>query len=91
MPSNHWSASITCFTWVSGRICFARFTNIGPNGNNITVVAILKKGFKVAEIPVVMRERQGGSSSITLKKSVYYMVKVTLAILFENFRGDKHR
>ena len=56
-----------------------------------TVVAILKKGFKVAEIPVVMRERQGGSSSITLKKSVYYMVKVTLAILFENFRGDKHR
>ena len=54
-------------------------------------MAILKKGFKVAEIQVVMRERQGGSSSITLKKSVYYMVKVTLAILFENFRGDKHR
>ena len=52
---------------------------------------LIKKGFKVAEIPVVMRERQGGSSSITLKKSVYYMVKVTLAILFENFRGDKHR
>ena len=69
----------------------AILTNIGPNGNRITVVAILKKGFKVAEIPVVMRERQGGSSSITLKKSVYYMVKVTLAILFENFRGDKHR
>ena len=57
----------------------------------ILTVGVVTKPFKVAEIPVVMRERQGGSSSITLKKSVYYMVKVTLAILFENFRGDKHR
>jgi glycosyltransferase involved in cell wall biosynthesis len=36
----------------------------------------------IREIPVVMRERQGGVSSIRSYKSVYYMIKVTLAMLF---------
>ena len=35
---------------------------------------------KVVELPVLMRERQGGVSSIRMGKSVYYMIKVTLAI-----------
>ena len=42
---------------------------------------ILKKGMKVQEIPVIMRERQGGKSSINMKRSVYYMIKVSIAIL----------
>ena len=41
---------------------------------------------KVEEIPVVMKERTGGVSSISMKKSVYYMIKVTLAILIERIR-----
>ena len=49
-------------------------------------MAILRKGLKVAEVPVIMREREGGVSSISMKKSVYYMVKVTLAILIERIR-----
>ncbi len=55
-----------------------------------SVVAVLNQGYVVEEIPVVMRERQGGVSSITMKKSIYYMVKVTLAILMEWLRGGKH-
>ena len=51
-----------------------------------SVVAILRKGLKVEEVPVIMREREGGVSSISMKKSVYYMVKVTLAILIERIR-----
>ena len=54
-----------------------------------SVVAILKQGKKVIEIPVIMRERQGGTSSIKLKKSIYYMIKVTLAILVESIRKYK--
>ena len=46
-----------------------------------SVVDILCKGKIVVEIPVLMRERQGGVSSIRMGKSVYYMIKVTLAIL----------
>lgn len=51
-----------------------------------SVVAILRRKMKVEEIPVVMYEREGGVSSISMKKSVYYMVKVTLAILIESIR-----
>ena len=46
-----------------------------------TVVAVIRKNMKVKEIPVVMKERQGGVSSISPKKSVYYMIKVSLAII----------
>lgn len=51
-----------------------------------SVVAILNKGKHVIEYPVVMRERTGGVSSISPGKSIYYMVKVTLAILIEMLR-----
>ena len=54
-----------------------------------SVVSALRKGCAVQEIPVVMRARQGGESSITMKKSVYYMIKVTIAILMEVMRGGK--
>lgn len=54
-----------------------------------SVVAIICRGYQVKEIPVIMRERMGGVSSISMKKSVYYMVKVSLAIFFEKIRGGK--
>ena len=44
------------------------------------VAAIMHKG-KVMEVPVSMKERQTGTSSIHAWKSVYYMIKVSLAIL----------
>ena len=51
-----------------------------------SVVAVLRSGKRVEEIPVIMRERNGGVSSISLKKSIYYMIKVSLAILIEKMR-----
>ncbi len=54
-----------------------------------TAVTAINNGMKIEEIPVIMKERQGGVSSITLKKSVYYMVKVTLAIIIERLRGRR--
>lgn len=56
-----------------------------------TVVTALRRGYVVHEIPVIMRERQGGESSITARKSVYYMIKVTLAIFMETMRGGKKK
>lgn len=44
------------------------------------VTAIMHRG-RVMEVPVQMRAREGGTSSITFRKSIYYMIKVTLAIL----------
>lgn len=51
-----------------------------------SVVSVLRSGKCVVEIPVIMRARDGGVSSISMKKSVYYMIKVTLAILIERIR-----
>lgn len=44
------------------------------------VSAIMHRG-RICEVPVQMRAREGGVSSITFRRSVYYMIKVTLAIL----------
>jgi glycosyltransferase involved in cell wall biosynthesis len=45
-----------------------------------SVVTLCRHGFRVQEVSVLMRERHAGRSSITLPRSVYYIVKVLLAI-----------
>lgn len=45
-----------------------------------SIATSLKAGLTVSEVPVKMRERQGGVSSIGGISSIYYMVKVSLAI-----------
>ena len=46
-----------------------------------SVTAILSAGRKVGEIPVMMNERKEGVSSISFLNAVYYMVKVSIAVL----------
>lgn len=50
-----------------------------------------RNGLKVGEIPVQMFERTAGSSSIKQLRSVYYMLKVTLAILVDSLRRTERR
>jgi glycosyltransferase involved in cell wall biosynthesis len=49
-------------------------------------VMCVKHKLRLAEVPVTMRERSGGRSSITAFRSVYYMTKVLLAIFVGLFR-----
>jgi glycosyltransferase involved in cell wall biosynthesis len=42
---------------------------------------VLRHRLRLAEVPVRMRDREHGASSITFLRSVYYMLKVTLALL----------
>lgn len=51
-----------------------------------TTVLVFRHRMRMVEVPVVMRERAAGQSSITLFRSVYYVVKVTLALLVGLFR-----
>ncbi|HGM9068960.1 TPA: glycosyltransferase family 2 protein, partial [Streptococcus pyogenes] len=73
------------------RSLIERFANHYPDDypEPETVVDVLVSHFKVKETPVVMNERQGGVSSISLTKSVYYMIKVTLAILVVRLKGNR--
>lgn len=47
-----------------------------------SIAEALNHGLSIAEVPVNMNERQGGVSSIKAFSSIYYMIKVSLAILF---------
>ncbi|MGE5788087.1 MAG: glycosyltransferase family 2 protein, partial [Myxococcales bacterium] len=44
-------------------------------------------GLRITELPVVMRERQGGASSIQSLQAPYYMLKVTLAVVLAFVRS----
>jgi glycosyltransferase involved in cell wall biosynthesis len=50
-----------------------------------TLIA-LRSGLRLAQVQVEMRERQAGSSSITFVRSLYYIVKVMLALLVASLR-----
>ena len=56
-----------------------------PEPESVTI--LLKKGFAVEEIPVMMKERDGGKSSISFLKSIRYMVQVTLAVIAAAFHN----
>jgi len=44
-----------------------------------TIVELIRNGFRVIEVPVRMRERRAGESSISTFSAVYYMIKVLLS------------
>ena len=48
-----------------------------------SLVLLHRSGCRIAEVPIRMQERTGGRSSITPVRSVYYMVKVLLAVCID--------
>ena len=64
---------------------FALNVNYGPEPD--TVSYLLNNGVKVAEVQVLMQERQAGESYLTLSRSIKYMVHMFVSILIiQNFR-----
>jgi hypothetical protein len=51
-----------------------------------SIITAARNGLTIVEAPVLMRERQSGHSSINRRKSAYYMLKVTLAMLVDAMR-----
>ena len=51
----------------------------------------MKLGLPVMEAPVKMNERQGGRSSIGGFSSVYYMIKVSLALIIDRLSIRKSK
>ena len=46
-----------------------------------STVSLIRKGYKIKEIPVEMNKREHGTSSIKPLKSIYYMFSVSIAII----------
>ena len=49
-------------------------------------VVAYRRSLRVVEVPVAMRDREAGRSSITVLRSLYYMIKVILALFISLFR-----
>lgn len=54
-----------------------------PEPESITY--LLKQGFRIKEVPVVMNERVEGNSSIHSWKNLYYMINVCISIFLVSF------
>lgn len=64
---------------------FAYHLNYGPEPD--TVSFLIKQGARVAEVPVVIDERQGGESYLKPMVAVKYMLRMLTSILvIQNFR-----
>jgi glycosyltransferase involved in cell wall biosynthesis len=50
------------------------------------LVPLARRGFRVREVPVTMRARAGGRSSLTPGRSLYYMLKVAFAAVIDSLR-----
>lgn len=75
------------------RSCILHFANDYPQDypEPKAIIDAVLHGIRITEVPVVMRERLGGESSITLWRSVYYMIKVSLDILLSRISEGGNR
>lgn len=53
------------------------------------IIAGVLHGGRIEEVPVIMHAREAGTSSIQSWKSVYYMLKVSIAIIIYRFTFKK--
>lgn len=55
-----------------------------------SIVSLLRRGYIVKEVPVEMKERTAGVSSIGMWKAMYYMINVCLSIIITSIKkvGD---
>ncbi|MDO4443477.1 MAG: glycosyltransferase family 2 protein [Slackia sp.] len=59
---------------------FSTKSDFGPEPDSIAYLA--RKGAKIREVQVSMRERQAGESYLTFTRSIEYMMRTCISILF---------
>jgi glycosyltransferase involved in cell wall biosynthesis len=64
---------------VAAAVLYASYASDYPEVDSL--VHLARRGLRVAEEPVIMRERGAGRSSIDSASAVYFMIKVTVALV----------
>jgi len=83
-PINDPTAGFRCYGPNAIRLFSLAYPDDYPEVESIITAS--RNGLTVVEVPVLMRARQSGHSSINRRKSAYYMLKVTLALLVDSMR-----
>ncbi len=77
--------------WAANRraaeVLLAEYSSDYPEVDSL--VHLSRRGCSVMEVPVAMRRRVGGSSSIKGMRTLYYMIKVTIALLAGRLRPGR--
>jgi glycosyltransferase involved in cell wall biosynthesis len=55
------------------------------------LVVLQRRAFRFVEVPVKMRPRRAGTSTITPVKSIYYILHVLLGVLVNILKFERHR
>lgn len=71
------------------RIYAEEYSQDYPEPEAIVACALLDG--RIEEVPVIMHERKGGTSSINAWKPIYYMIKESIAIIIYRFTFNKRR
>ena len=71
---------LTCGQTVNDPTSGMRLFDFGPEPDSVAF--LMRKGAKVSEVQVQMRERQAGESYLNAWKSISYMARTCLSILF---------
>jgi glycosyltransferase involved in cell wall biosynthesis len=51
-----------------------------------SIVTLIRKNYRIVDVPVKMNERIGGVSSIRAWKTIYYMINVCLSIIINSLK-----
>lgn len=51
-----------------------------------SIVTFLRNGFRIKEVPVIMKARQGGVSSVRPFKGMYFVISNAIAIVLSGFK-----
>lgn len=84
--TGHQATDTTSGFRVCGRRAISLFAQLYPTDypEVESLILLNNHGLRFIETPVTMRRRAFGKSSITALKSMYYMIKVTLAIFLSH-------
>ena len=55
-----------------------------------SIVYLLQNNFRIKEIPVTMKRRMYGRSSVTFWRALYYMVSISIAIILASLRHKSY-
>lgn len=50
------------------------------------ILLVLRAGYRIAEVRVRMEQRMAGTTSITLRRGIFYVVKVAVALVLDTMR-----